>query len=109
MKKHNDALMRGVGGMLCLFLAALMPVQAAGDGGPRAAPDHNARAAAAATIRPPGPKTPAQAAALQALRDAFDNLTVRWSPLTGSPSRVHSLRGPLTGPKQGPPEQVARQ
>ena len=109
MKKHNDALMRGMGGVLCLFLAALMPVQAAGDGGPRAAPDHNARSLTAATAQQPGPKTAAQAAAIDALKERFDDLTVRWSPLTGSPSRVHSLRGPLTGPTQGPPEEIARQ
>jgi hypothetical protein len=44
------------------------------------------------------PRTPEQAAALEQLHRKVPDLTVRWSPLTGSPSRIHSTTLPLTDP-----------
>ena len=111
MKKDKKALMWWLKGLIFTLCAALVPLWAAGppDNSPRATPDFNARSSHAAVAQPPGPKTPAQAAAIDVLKERFDDLTVRWSPLTGSPRRVHSLRGPLTGPRGGAPEQVAKQ
>jgi hypothetical protein len=87
------------------------------DSGRKSAPDLDVRntgpaSPSAQAARGPGwqpqPRSEAQAQALQGLRDEIDDLTVRWSDRTGSPSRIYSVTRALTGPRTGLPEQAAR-
>lgn len=55
----------------------------------------------------PGPSTAAQANALNALQSFVGDLTVRWSALTGAPSRIYSTSRALTGPSAAPAPDVA--
>jgi extracellular elastinolytic metalloproteinase len=51
--------------------------------------------------------TPAQRKDLEDLKRGVKDLTVRWSTLTGAPSRIHSLTQALTGPSGASPRGIA--
>ena len=78
------------------------------------APDVDLRRTALATGTPVDPQAlraaapAAQSAALAEFERSVPGLQVRWSALTGSPNRIYSTRGALTGPGRQQPEARVR-